>query len=161
MPVSASPFMTSLLFSPDPRFKPHPRILSTDSVLPALTLFLSPDHRLLLSHWVCKMGSQSYVGLLPPNDHTEELKFTFLILSQILKRPGTKNMKPDALSRIHEKSHATTSGVEDFILPDSVITAFWTNDLAEIQFPDPLADSEKISGFISEFCHILSSSLSH
>ncbi|MEQ2172208.1 hypothetical protein GOODEAATRI_018708 [Goodea atripinnis] len=66
--------------------RPLPRVLTPDSVLLALTLFLSPDHRLLLSHWVCKPDSQCDVALLPPNDHTEELKFSFLILSQILKR---------------------------------------------------------------------------
>ncbi|MEQ2225942.1 hypothetical protein ILYODFUR_022720 [Ilyodon furcidens] len=85
MPESVSPFMTSLLCL-DPRLKPLPRILSPDSVLPALTLFLSHDHRLLISHWVCKPDSQYDVALLPPDDHTEELKFSFLILSQILKR---------------------------------------------------------------------------
>ncbi|MEQ2304453.1 hypothetical protein AMECASPLE_027092 [Ameca splendens] len=56
-----------------------------ECVLPALTLFLSPDHHLLLSHWVCKPDSQCDVALLPPDDHTEEPKFCFLILSRILK----------------------------------------------------------------------------
>ncbi|MEQ2291811.1 hypothetical protein AMECASPLE_016755, partial [Ameca splendens] len=37
-------------------------------------------------HWVCKPDSQCDVVLLPPDDHTEEPKFSFLILSQILKR---------------------------------------------------------------------------
>ncbi|MEQ2222017.1 hypothetical protein ILYODFUR_021616 [Ilyodon furcidens] len=85
MTESASPFMTSCL-CPDPRFNPLPRILSPDSVLLALTLFLSPDHRLLLSHWVCKRDSQCDLTLLPPDDHAEEPKFSFLILSRILKR---------------------------------------------------------------------------
>ncbi|MED6261623.1 hypothetical protein ATANTOWER_007730 [Ataeniobius toweri] len=101
MPESASPFMTSLL-CPDPQFKPLPGILSPDSVLPALTLFLSPDHHLLLSHWVCKPDSQCDVALLPPDDHTEEPKFCFLILSWILesfkRRPKRVLEEPVQLS---------------------------------------------------------------
>ncbi|KAK5616759.1 hypothetical protein CRENBAI_022425 [Crenichthys baileyi] len=85
MPESASLFMTSLL-CPNPQLKPLPRILSPDSVLLALALFLSPDHRLMLNHWVCKPDSQCDAALLPPDDHPEEPKFSFLILSWILKR---------------------------------------------------------------------------
>ncbi|MEQ2240373.1 hypothetical protein ILYODFUR_014223 [Ilyodon furcidens] len=92
MPESPSPFMTSLL-CPDPRFKPLPRILLPDSVLPALILFLSPDHRLLLSHWVCKPDSQCDVALLPPDDHTEEPKLSFLIILGILKRQAKDAMQ--------------------------------------------------------------------
>ncbi|MEQ2311371.1 hypothetical protein AMECASPLE_019182 [Ameca splendens] len=65
---------------------PLPRILSLDSVLSALTQFLYPDHHLLLSHWVCKPDSPCDIALLPPDNHTEEPKFSFLILSRILKR---------------------------------------------------------------------------
>ncbi|MEQ2312594.1 hypothetical protein AMECASPLE_032709 [Ameca splendens] len=36
----------TLLLCPDQRFKPLSWILSPDSFLPALTLFLSPDHRI-------------------------------------------------------------------------------------------------------------------
>ncbi|MED6281827.1 hypothetical protein CHARACLAT_025908 [Characodon lateralis] len=85
MPESASLFMTSLL-CPDPQVKPFPRILSPDSVLPASSPFLSPDHCPLLSHRVCQPDSQCDVALLPPDNHTEEPKFSFLIPSQILKR---------------------------------------------------------------------------
>ncbi|MEQ2303053.1 hypothetical protein AMECASPLE_012818 [Ameca splendens] len=84
MPESASPFMTSLL-CPNLRFKPLPWILLCDSVFPALTLFLFPDYCLLLSHWVCRPDSSCGVSLLLPDHHAEEPKFSFLILSQILK----------------------------------------------------------------------------
>ncbi|MED6287585.1 hypothetical protein CHARACLAT_017897 [Characodon lateralis] len=76
----------TLFLRPDLRFKPLPWILSPDSVLLAMALFLSPDYRLLLSHWVCKPYSQCVLALLPPDDHTKEPKFSFLILSRILKR---------------------------------------------------------------------------
>ncbi|MED6266050.1 hypothetical protein CHARACLAT_031650, partial [Characodon lateralis] len=53
---------------------------------PALTQFLSLDHRSLPVHWVCKPGSPCDIILLSPNHCTEELKFTFRILPWILKR---------------------------------------------------------------------------
>ncbi|MEQ2184268.1 hypothetical protein GOODEAATRI_006056, partial [Goodea atripinnis] len=83
MPVSASPFMTLLLCS-DLQF--NSSLLLPDSVLPALTLFLFSGHRIVLSHWVCRPDSPCDVTLLLPDDHTEEPKFSFLILPQILRR---------------------------------------------------------------------------
>ncbi|MEQ2249445.1 hypothetical protein ILYODFUR_029354, partial [Ilyodon furcidens] len=55
------------------------------SFFPALTQFLSLDHRSLSVHWVCKPGSPCDIILLSPNHCTEELKFTFRILPWILK----------------------------------------------------------------------------
>ncbi|MEQ2223305.1 hypothetical protein ILYODFUR_035393 [Ilyodon furcidens] len=71
---------------PDLCFKPLPWILLPDSVLLALTPFVFPDHRILLSHWICRPDSLCDITLLLPDNHTEELRFSFLILPRILKR---------------------------------------------------------------------------
>ncbi|MED6248847.1 hypothetical protein ATANTOWER_006008 [Ataeniobius toweri] len=65
---------------------PLPRILLPDPVLPALTLFLSPDHCIPHIHWVCKPDNRCDANLLSPGDYTEELKLSFLSLPRILKR---------------------------------------------------------------------------
>ncbi|MED6256090.1 hypothetical protein ATANTOWER_019551, partial [Ataeniobius toweri] len=83
----ASVFWTStLLLPPDYRSLPNPRILSPDSASPALTQFLSPDHRTLPSHWGCKPENLCDVLLPSAVHHTEEPKFSFLILPRSLKR---------------------------------------------------------------------------
>ncbi|MED6262670.1 hypothetical protein ATANTOWER_023670 [Ataeniobius toweri] len=77
--------MTSFL-CPGPRFKPLPGILLPISALMALTLFLSPDHRNLLIHWVCKPENLWMVFQLLLRQHSEEPKISFLVPLQILRR---------------------------------------------------------------------------
>ncbi|MEQ2311796.1 hypothetical protein AMECASPLE_024241 [Ameca splendens] len=83
----ASVFWTStLLLPPDYCSLPNPRILSPDSASPALIQFLSPDHCTLPSHWGCKPENLCDVFLPSAVHHTEEPKFSFLILPRSLKR---------------------------------------------------------------------------
>ncbi|MEQ2229643.1 hypothetical protein ILYODFUR_020890 [Ilyodon furcidens] len=77
--------MTSFLH-PGPQVKPLPRILLLISALMALTLFLSPDHRNLLIHWVCKPENLWSVSQLLPHQHSEELKISFLVPIWVLRR---------------------------------------------------------------------------
>ncbi|MEQ2312823.1 hypothetical protein AMECASPLE_035181 [Ameca splendens] len=60
---------------------PLPRILSPESVFPALTQFLPFDHHTLPVHWVCKPESPLDVILLSPNLRTEEALFLSLLFS--------------------------------------------------------------------------------
>ncbi|MED6241598.1 hypothetical protein ATANTOWER_021197 [Ataeniobius toweri] len=69
----------TLFLCPGPRVKP----------LMALTLFLSPDHRNLLIHWVCKPEILWKVSQLLPRQHSEEPKISFLVSLQILRRITT------------------------------------------------------------------------
>ncbi|MEQ2267431.1 hypothetical protein XENORESO_005916 [Xenotaenia resolanae] len=71
---------------PDQRFKPLPRILTPDSASPALTQFMSPNHRTLPVYWAWKPENMCDVVLLSAVHHSEEPKFSFLILPWILKR---------------------------------------------------------------------------
>ncbi|MED6243797.1 hypothetical protein ATANTOWER_027048 [Ataeniobius toweri] len=68
--------------------KPLPRILSPESVFPALTQFLSSDHRTLPTHWVFKADNPYLcdVNLLSQENHVEELKISVLDLPWILRR---------------------------------------------------------------------------
>ncbi|MEQ2300984.1 hypothetical protein AMECASPLE_031406 [Ameca splendens] len=76
-PESASSFMTWSLL----------RILSPESVFPALTQFLSSDHRTLPIHCVCKPATTFLcnVNLLSPDNHAEEPKINFLFPQRILR----------------------------------------------------------------------------
>ncbi|MED6259574.1 hypothetical protein ATANTOWER_025464 [Ataeniobius toweri] len=72
------------LLVPRPTIQAFPS--DPDFVIPGLTLFLFPDHRILLSHWDCRPDSPCDITLLLQDDHTEEPKFSFLTLPRILKR---------------------------------------------------------------------------
>ncbi|MED6242170.1 hypothetical protein ATANTOWER_001133 [Ataeniobius toweri] len=79
--------MTSFLY-PGPRFKLLPRILLPLSALTALTQFMFPDHRNLLSHWVYKPKNLWDASQLLPrqHSHSEDLKIGFLVPLWILRR---------------------------------------------------------------------------
>ncbi|MEQ2225832.1 hypothetical protein ILYODFUR_021497 [Ilyodon furcidens] len=76
----------TLFLRPGPRVKPLPWILLPISALTALTLFLSPDHRNLLIHWVCKPENLWSIYELLPRQHSEEPKISFLVPIGILRR---------------------------------------------------------------------------
>ncbi|MED6278385.1 hypothetical protein CHARACLAT_023282 [Characodon lateralis] len=62
------------------------RNISLASVFWTSTLLLPPDYRSLPSHWGCKPKNLCDVFLPSAVHHTEEPKFTFLILPRSLKR---------------------------------------------------------------------------
>lgn len=81
-------------------------------------------------------------------------------------RPGTKNVKPDALSRIEESSKSEVSGPTDFILPESVRLAATRLELerevreANRSLPTPescprdrLFVPENLVDKVIKFCH--------
>ncbi|MEQ2165234.1 hypothetical protein GOODEAATRI_014827, partial [Goodea atripinnis] len=84
---SAFSYMTLFLY-PGPRLKLLPRILLPLSALTALTQFMFPDHRNLLSHWVYKPKNLWDASQLLPcqHSHSEDLKIGFLVPLRILRR---------------------------------------------------------------------------
>ncbi|MED6263942.1 hypothetical protein CHARACLAT_009749 [Characodon lateralis] len=49
---------------------------------------MPPDHRQLLIHWACKPDNLWDASQLLPRKHSEELKISFLVPLQILRRPA-------------------------------------------------------------------------